>query len=916
MALSPGDKLGAYEVLTLLGVGGMGEVYRARDTKLGRDVAIKILPELFVADPERVSRFGREAQVLASLNHTNIASIYGLEESGSTRFLVLELVEGQSLAQWLSSAGRVLSDPPANAGSKGPGLHVDECLAIARQLVDALEAAHERGIVHRDLKPANIMLTAEGHVKVLDFGLARIVEPNDASSIANSPTLTFAATQTGVILGTAAYMSPEQAKGRVADKRSDIWAFGSVLYEMLTGRRAFEGEDISDTLAAILRSEPDYSAIPAAVPPHVTQVIARCLEKDRKKRIPDIAVVRYLLDESPKSNSPADVPTASPVARRGPRWIVGMTSLVATAAVAALAWGLTRPDPPPRPDLMRFGVPVAPLPLNSPFRDLTITPDGRHIVYSTGTAPGTGGLWVRSMSAIDPVELKTGTAPRWPFISPDSNWIGFFQGGELRKVSVTGGPVFSLCKYEGSVGGATWSTDGTIVFAAAGDAHGLMQVPEGGGEPKVLTTNDVKNSDHVFPSFLPNRRAVLFTVRTPSNEGNFSDIVLLDLETGSRKTLIRGGSQAEYVEPGYLLYATENVISAVRFDLDRLEVIGSPVQILENVVTKSSGAADYAITRNGTLVYVPGGVRAAERRSLVWVDRDGREEPLAAPPRAYLMARLAPDGTRVALDIRDQDNDIWTWDLAHGTLMKVTNRPGIDMFPVWAADSRRLFFASVDTVPNIYVQSSDGTGKPERVTTSSLPQLSLSLAPDGRLIARQENLGRPPDVISVRLSDGGAPSASSEDLIKTSYLEDNAIVSPDGRWIAYESNESAQTQIYVRPYPNVNDGRTQVSSTGGRAPLWSPDGKELFLLETGGGGLLTVVPVKASTTTGFSFGKATTVLKKPYFVAQVRSYDISRDGKRFPMIKFDEGADSSNAPPLPSVHVVLNWVEELKARVK
>src|SRR5262245_35205384 len=359
MALSPGERLGAYEVLTLLGVGGMGEVYRARDTKLARDVAIKILPELFVADPERVSRFGREAQVLASLNHTNIASIYGLEESGLTRFLVLELVEGQSLAKHI----------PPN------GLPCDEALAISRQLVDGLEAAHERGIVHRDLKPANIMLTGDGHVKVLDFGLARVAEPNDASSMANSPTLSFAATQAGVILGTAAYMSPEQAKGRVADKRTDIWAFGSVLYEMLTGRRAFEGEDISDTLAAILRSEPDYSAIPAAVPPHVTKVIARCLEKDRKKRIPDVAVVRYLLDESPKSSSSADVTSTSSVAQRRPRWILGATSLVATAAVTALVtWGLTRPDPPARPDLTRFGVPTAPLPLNSPFRDLTITP--------------------------------------------------------------------------------------------------------------------------------------------------------------------------------------------------------------------------------------------------------------------------------------------------------------------------------------------------------------------------------------------------------------------------------------------------------------------------------------------------------------------------------------------------------------
>ena len=558
MSLTTGNRLGSYEILSLLGAGGMGEVYRARDTKLGRDVALKILPELFAHDAERVARFRREAQLLAALNHPHIAAIYGLEEANGSLFLVLELVEGPTLAQLLADAGS--TGPPRgdrSPGPKGPGprtadvgrvlsdaprggLPVNEALTIARQVADALQAAHEKGILHRDLKPANIALTAEGQVKVLDFGLAKAFEPDPLADTSNSPTLSLAGTQPGVILGTAAYMSPEQAKGRVADKRSDVWAFGCVLYEMLTGKRAFGGEDISDTLASVLKSEPDWSAMPSKLPASIPALVQRCLEKDRGRRIADISVARYVLDEPPVVAVPAAA-IAGPISRTP--WFSGwrravtytMTALATLALGGAIIWFSARSSvsPPRVSRLTMTSSGAAALTISGNDRDLAIAPDGSRIVYvgNNGTQ-----LFVRALDALEPVAIYKG-APRGPFVSPDGQWVGFVDGNTtLKKVAITGGPAVALALIDSTPRGAAWTPDDTIIFATTTSATGLQRVSAAGGAPTVLTRPDRTQGegDHLWPEMLPGGRAVLFTVTAVTGGLDVAQVAVLDLQTGAR----------------------------------------------------------------------------------------------------------------------------------------------------------------------------------------------------------------------------------------------------------------------------------------------------------------------------------------------------------------------------------------------
>ena len=906
MSLTAGARLGPYEIVSALGAGGMGEVSRARDTKLNRDVAIKVLLPSVANDPDRLARFSREAQVLASLNHPNIAHIYGIEGAA----IVMELVEGEDLAQRIA---------------RGP-IPIDDALPIARQIAEALEAAHDLGVIHRDLKPANIKARSDGTVKVLDFGLAKAMDvPGSSPNVTQSPTITTPAmTQAGMILGTAAYMSPEQARGKPVDKRADIWAFGVVLFEMLTGQRAFKGEEMSDVLAAVLRQDMDWGALPAATPPRLRWLLVRCLERDPRLRLRDIGEARVEIDKAiAGAREDAAVPqTTTSAAPRGRAVVMASATFLAAIVVTALTtWLLTRPTPVTlQPVRFALAPPAAQaLAIQGFDRDLVLSADGTHLVYVAGADQQ---LMVRTIDALDAVPLRGITGARHPFFSPDGRWVGFFTTTEIRKVAIAGGPAVTLCPIMGAPRGASWGTDDTIIFATADPNTGLLRVGAAGGPPAVLTTPDAARGegDHLFPSVLPNGRAVLFTITSSSGGIETAQVAVRDLTTGHTTTLIRGGSQAEYVAPGYLVYAVAGTLHAVRFDPDTLTVLSDPVPVVEAVMTLPTGAAEFSVSQTGALVYVLGGATAGVARSLMWVTRQGHEEPLAAaPPRAYAYARLSPDGTRVALDIRDQQNDIWVGDLARQTLTRLTDVPALDQYPAWTADSRRVLFASSRTgYSNLYGQAANTTGTVERLTTSPNAQFPLSVSPDGTwLVLREAGPTTGFDLRILRLDPStplgagpstppGMPSRQTEPLLQTPFNEDNGEISPDGHWLAYQSNESGRFEISVRPFPKVDAGHWTISTSGGTRPLWARNGTELFYLD--GAGAMTRVPIQTAPT--FSAGTPTKMFDTRYFNGgSGRSYDVSPDGQRFLMIK---AAGSEQAP---SMVVVLNWLEELKARL-
>ena len=892
----------------------MGEVYRATDSNLKRSVAIKVLPASVAGDADRLARFQREAEVLAALNHPNIAAIYGLEKAPDFTALVMELVEGDDLSQRIARGA----------------IPIDEALPIARQIADALEAAHEQGIVHRDLKPANIKVRADGTVKVLDFGLAKAMDPAGASSAnaMNSPTLSMHATQAGIILGTAAYMAPEQARGKTVDKRADIWAFGVVLYEMLTGLRAFPGEDITDTIVSVVSKEPDWSALPAATTVGLRRLLGRCLKKEPKVRLQAIGEARVQIDEL-ISGAPDEMPTAvvaQPAsAPRRRSVVVASMMLFVGAAVAAIAtWALTR-TAPAKLQPVRFALvpPVAQqLRVHGSDRDLVLSADGTHLVYAAGIE---GQLMVRAIDQLDAVPLRGITGVRHPFLSPDGRWVGFFTGagGEIRKVSIAGGPALALCSIGGAPRGASWGPDDTIVFATSDASTGLLRVSAAGGEPKVLTTPDTAHGevDHLFPSVLPNGRAVLFTI-TASGPIETAQVAVLDLTTGHYKTLIHGGSQAEYVEPGYLVYAVAGTLRAVRFDPVTLEVVNDPVPVVQSVTTLNTGAAEFSVSRTGALVYLPGGATTATR-SLVWVTRQGHENPIAAaPPRTYSQLRLSPDGTRVAVYINDQQDDIWIYDLARQTLARLTDAPGPDQYPVWTPDSRRIIFGSGRAgATNLFWQAADNTGTVTRLTTSPNAQFPTSISLDGTRLIVRESVPKTGVDLQVLAMDPSAPLGpdpatppgasprQTEPLVHTTFVEDNGELSPDGHWLAYQSNESGRYEISVRPFPNVDSGHWTISTTGGTKPLWARSGKELYYLTLDGA--LMALPIQS--TLAFSPGTPTKLFDTRYYAAaNARTYDVSRDGQTFLMIKA-AGDDPTSTPT--GIVVVLNWVEELKARV-
>jgi len=882
MALEPGRKLGPYEIVEPIGKGGMGEVYRARDTKLDRDVAIKVLPEEFANDDERLARFEREAKLLASLNHPNIASIYGFESNA----LVLELVEGPTLAERIQ---------------QGP-IPVEETIAIAKQIAEALEAGHEAGVIHRDLKPANIKTREDGTVKVLDYGLAKALEGDAPTSgdseLSQSPTLTRQGTQVGVILGTAAYMSPEQAKGKRVDRRADVWAFGVVLYEMLTGKRAFAGKDVSDTLAYVLTKEPDWDALPADLDPTLRMFLTRCLEKDPKRRLPDIGVVRLAMDGAFETTITPQGAVSQPVGWGASIGMAAAAALLLSVITGVAVWSVLYREPPPRP-VARFSLPL-PLDVSVTGRDrhvVALSPDGTRLVYSANQQ-----LYLRAMDQMDATPVRGTEGARSPFFSPGGEWVGFWADGQLKKVAVRGGAAVTLCAAQ-NPWGARWGADDTIVFGQRG--VGIMQVSADGGTPEALIPLTGTGEVGHGPQVLPSEATVLFTLGDGSNWDD-AQIVVHSLETDERKVLIEGGTDARYVPTGHLVYVLDSTLLAVPFDVDKLEVTGGAIPMAEGIMTSDSrtGAAHFSVSDTGALVYVTGGSSGLAERTLVWVDRDGGEEALAAEPRAYTYPRISPDGGRLALDVRGQENDIWLWDFARETLTRLTFAPGVDLYPVWTPDGTQVAFSSDrDENFDLYWKAADGTGTVERLTESENAQFPYAFTPDGSQLVFRETGEQGFNLGVLSLED------SSEPLLATEFNEYNAELSPDGRWLAYESNASGQQEIYVRPFPNVEDGRWPISDGGGTRPLWSRDKRELFYLAPGA--RLMAVPVQ--TDPGFAPGNAEEVFGG-YFVgagnAVGRTYDISPDGERFLMIKESDETSSTE-----EFVVVLNWFEELKRLV-
>jgi serine/threonine-protein kinase len=892
-----GQTIGVYEISSRIGTGGMGEVYRARDTKLNRDVAIKVLLPAVAHDRDRLARFGREAQLLASLNHPHIAQVYGLEDAAGLHALVMELVDGSTLAERIS---------------RGP-IPIDEARRMASEIATALAAAHEQGIVHRDLKPANIKIREDGTVKVLDFGLAKALEPmGGVADGKDSPAAGAFPSEAGVILGTVAYMSPEQARGRPIDKRADIWAFGAVLYEMLTGRTAFPGETVSDTIAAILQREPDWAALPANVPSPIRTLIGGCLAKERSKRIGDIAVARFVLEDSANAAS-GPVAIAPRLPRRSRVAAYAITWLIGAAMSGVVVWFATG-SREPRPRVMRFEITpprASALTVSEYFRDVVLTPDGTRLIYvgADGAA-----LFVQPFDELDAKPLSGFNAAFGPFVSPDGQWIGLFDGASapaLKKVAIAGGPAVTIGRPDGPTRGASWGADGTILFATTNPATGLQRIPAAGGEATVLTRPDqaAGEADHIWPEILPDGRSALFTITALTGRPNQSRIALLDLRTGAQTVLIRGGSDAHYVSSGHLIYAAEGTLHAVAFDLSRLAVVGGSTAVLPQVRAKATGAVNVTVAANGTLVYVAGGVDAGES-SPVWVDRKGHESRVPTPTRPYVYPRLSPDGTRCAFFINDRELDIWLLDLSRSRLIPLTSDPGLENYPVWAPDGRRLFFSSErDGARNLYVR--DDTGAITQLTESASAQYPTSVSPDGRRLVFTEIAPATAagDVLQLALDGTRAVTP----LVQTPFHERNGEVSPDGRWLAYDANDLGRFEVYVRPFPDVTAGLWKVSTEGGTRPLWGRNGPELFYLTEAGALMRVGVPSGAA----WPMTPAATKLFEGQYGAAAyhngRTYDVSPDGRRFLMIKRGD-AEGRNAAPV-SMTVVVGWLEELKRRV-
>ena len=822
--MAAGTRIGSYEVLGAIGAGGMGEVYRARDLKLSREVAIKVLPAFFAGDPERLARFAREAQVLASLNHPNIAHVHGFEESaplgaqgvGSAGALVMELVDGPTLADRIAS---------------GP-LPLDEALPIARQLVAALDAAHTRGVVHRDLKPANIKVRDDGTVKVLDFGLAKLTAP-DASgsdmSLANSPTLTAPSTQLGMVIGTAAYMAPEQAKGKSVDKRADIWAFGAVLFEMLTGRQLFDGDTVSEVLANVLKDEPKWSELPANTPPALRRLLARCLEKDPKRRLHDIADALPDLDEAA-----AGEPATATTRRRTPL-VYGLAGLVAGLIIAALAfvvWGSVFRRAPDTSLRILSVLPPSGQPLLQDTADAAISPDGRTIAFAAGPSGEASRLWLRRIDSALPRALEGTKGAFQPFWSPDGTRIGFFADAKLKTIRLDSGTVTPLADAPDPRGG-TWSAAGQIVFQPSNGGP-LMKVSAEGGDPQPATRLDASRGEtgHRFPVFLPDGRHFLY-VALPGRNSQL-DVVAGSIDDVNGRTDVMQAASGVVYASGHVVYERTNGIAAQAFDPGHLTVSGDPITLSgvpHDVQSQWTGAPTVSLSASGTLVDYSG---AVSKTQFVWFDNAGKEMgTVAAPEGFFSQLAISPDGQRAATVRLESPvrSDIWILDLQRGGATRFTDGPGKNESPSWSSDSKRLAFVSDrNNHSEIYVKPADGSAPETQVTSDGT--LFKGLGPwtkDGRSIVYSvldPKTGR--DLWTVRVDGSSAP----QPYLRTPFNEANPSLSPDGQWLSYLSDETGEQELYVQSFP-VPGSKYRVTSGGATGGGWLPDGRIVYVVPGG-----------------------------------------------------------------------------------
>ena len=881
-----GKTLSHYKVIEKIGQGGMGEVYRAEDTNLNREVAIKVLPEQFTQDPQRLARFEREAKLLASLNHPNIAAIHSFEHSDEIHFLVLELVPGETLAERVA---------------KGP-LPVEEVLEVCRQIAEGVEAAHEKGVIHRDLKPANVKVTPEGKVKILDFGLAKAFEVEPAvTDMSQSPTLTEEMTRAGVILGTAAYMSPEQAKGKPVDKRADVFAFGAVLYELLTGKRAFEGETITETIAKVLESEPNWEVLPGATPWRIGDLLRQCLQKNPQERLHDIANLRIGIKQA-LSEPSTIVPTEITSTTRTPLWkstIPWSIAAVALVIAGVAVWSLRDPSPRSVTKLVIAPAPTTPL-ANSTGSEVAISPDGRQIIY-LAESDGVRKLYRRSMDDLMAMEVPgTEGAGTNPFFSPDGESIAFVVDGKLKRVPLMGGPAITLADLptSQSVSG-DWGPEDTIVFAGMSSPGrlSLHRISGVGGEPEILAVPDFQKGEYQYrdPEILPDGSAVLFTVW--SREGLYT--AALSLETGEQKIIIEGGRSPRYMVTGHLVYELSGTgtLMVVLFDPDRLEVRGDPVPFLEGVRYTRVSGADFTISNEGTLAYIPGD---AGSRSLVWVDHEGKSTLLMERQGSLELPRVSVDGQRMAVT---SEYDIFIYNQPREVLSPLTGE-WFNHAQTWSPDSSRVAFSSTKDggEPNIFWVSPDGGEEWERLSSSPNEQYPGSFSPDGEILAFTEvnpSTGR--DIWLLPMESNGSPQS----FLSTAAHEWEPRFAPNGQLIAYTSDESGQNEVYVRPYP-AGPGEWQISNQGGRDPLWAPDGRTLFYRN---GPKMMAVAVDTEPT--FRPGRPSLLFEGEYALHPpgFTNHDISPDGRQFLMIKDDRVSEQAQ------INVVLNWFEELKRLV-
>ena len=891
MALLTGSQLGPYQIVAPLGVGGMGEVYRAHDSRLRREVAIKVVPEATAHDAVRMARFAREAQFLAALNHPNIGSIYGFEESSTMLALVMELVEGPTLADRIA---------------QGP-IPVEDALPILKQIAEALEYAHDRGIVHRDLKPANIKIKPDGTVKVLDFGLAKALSDDiNPTDISNSPTLTAAATKAGLILGTAAYMAPEQARGKAVDRRADIWSFGAVAFEMLTGKMAFKGDTVSDTLAAVIRGEPEWTFLPASVPNEIQQLIRRCLNKDPRQRLQSIGEARIAIANVMESRTaPMKGPSISAASisaatlekeNRALKILAGCglaALLIAAGFLVAnlLHSGSTRENLP-----IRFAIlPPPGTSLNSVLRTVAISQDGSRIALSATSSDGPR-LYLRDMNSASSIPIAGAEGAVNPVFSPDGRWLAFFAAGKLKKISLDGGAPVVVADGITSPKGLSWGTDHNIYFAPS-LSSAIVRVSDSGGPPQAATKLQADKGElaDFSPDVLPDGKTLLFTA---FSGGNMDDGALVAQKIGSdeRKVIVAKGADAHFFAPNHLLYVRGGNLMIAEFNTGKLETTGSPAVVVQDVLMQpATGLAQYDVSSSGTLIYVNGGKQAVEN-SLVLAEHDAKVQPLPVKPNLYESPRFSPDGKLLALTVRLPDPDIWVYDMERGALRRITFAPGEDELPVWSPDGKRIAFAS-NGRQQAFMVAVDGSGQEERLMKNESHFHLQSWSPDGKIIA-YERLGSSGqyEIWMLPLDGDRKPYPY---LVSQFHVSQPAF-SKDGNWLAYTSNESGRSEVYVQRFPGPGE-KIQVSTDGGNHPVWSRDGKQLVYENTG---TLWATEVLLSP---FRVGKSRVLYQGDIWNdAAGPNYTLAPGGHRIVVVERIKDPEGGN------VKVVVNWNQELQ----